>query len=123
MKVVMVNHGDAGSWGGGDSVQIKETAKRLKLRGYDVDIQNSDRPDVEAADIVHIFNCRVHDSFVEQIATCHAAGKKIVVSPIWISLGRALWGSRCTTAVLSKGVEQGEKAIEQDLKNLEEEYE
>ena len=90
MKVVMVNHGTADQWGGGDSVQIKETAKRLIQRGYEVDIQNNDRPEVSDADIVHIFNCRVHSSFVQQIATCQANGKKVVVSPIWISLGRAI---------------------------------
>ena len=66
---------DAGSWGG-EIVFNRRNRKKIELRGYDVDIQNSDRPDVEAADIVHIFNCRVHDSFVEQIATCHAAERK-----------------------------------------------
>ena len=54
MKVSLVNHGTAGEWGGGDSVQIRETAKRLLQRGYEVDIQNSDRPDINKADIVHI---------------------------------------------------------------------
>ena len=42
VKVVLINHGTAGEWGGGDSVQIKETAKRLIQRGHKVSIQNSD---------------------------------------------------------------------------------
>ena len=44
MKVLLVNHGTAGEWGGGDSVQISETAKRLVQRGHQVEIKNSDRP-------------------------------------------------------------------------------
>ena len=93
MKVLLVNHGTASEWGGGDSVQIIETAKRLKQRGHDVDIQNSDRPEVENFDLVHIFNCRVQQSFMQQVTACQQYKKPIVVSPIWISIGRALWGS------------------------------
>ena len=70
------------------------------------------------ADIVHIFNCRVHESFVQQVETCISNGKKYVVSPIWISLGRALWGSRCSTAILGKAMEQGEEAVQRDLEQL-----
>ena len=119
VRVTLVNHGTASEWGGGDSVQIKETAKRLIQRGYKVDIQNSDRPNVINSDLVHIFNCRVYDSFVKQIATCQAAGKPIVVSPIWISIGRALWGSRGTFAVLENAMQEPDKCRKglEDLKN------
>ena len=54
VKVVLINHGTAGEWGGGDSVQIKETAKRLRQRGYEVSIQNSDTPNLEEL-ILHIY--------------------------------------------------------------------
>ena len=115
MRVVLVNHGTAGDWGGGDSVQIKKTAEKLIQRGHEVCIQNSDRPDIKNADVVHIFNCRVFQSFEQQISTSYAAGKPIVVSPIWINLGRALWGSRGTFGILRKGLEYGEKSIENEL--------
>ena len=85
MKAVLVNHGTASEWGGGDSVQIKETAKRLRERGIQVEIQNSDEPEITDADIVHIFNCRVYESFRKQFNTCKKHNKPIVVSPIWIS--------------------------------------
>lgn len=100
MKVALVNHGTAGEWGGGDSVQIVETAKRLRERGHTVTIQNSDRPGIAEVDIVHIFNCRVYSSFYQQVATAHAQGKRCVVSPIWVNIGKAMWGSRSTTAAL-----------------------
>jgi glycosyltransferase involved in cell wall biosynthesis len=118
VHIVLVNHGTASEWGGGDGVQISETARHLAQRGHSVSIQNNDRPDVADADLVHIFNCRVHNSFIQQMATCQAAGKPVVVSPIWISIGRALWGSRGTFGVLSKAVREGEHAARQDLDQL-----
>ena len=118
MRIVLVNHGTASDWGGGDSVQIRETARRLIQRGHEVSVQNSDRPEVGDADLVHIFNCRVHHSFIQQIATCQAAGKPVVVSPIWISVDRALWGSRGSFAVLGKAARDGEAATVQELELL-----
>jgi glycosyltransferase involved in cell wall biosynthesis len=108
MRILLVNHGNADSWGGGDGVQIRETAKRLHKRGHDVQIINSDQPSVREFDLVHIFNCRVHTSFVLQMQTCKAAGVPVVVSPIWVSIGRALWGSRGTMGVLQELTENTE---------------
>ena len=118
MKIVLVNHGTASEWGGGDGVQIRETARQLQRRGHQVSIQNSNRPEVADADLVHIFNCRVHQAFVQQMATCQAAGKPVVVSPIWISIGRALWGSRGSFGILSKAVREGYESVRQDLEQL-----
>lgn len=118
MKVLLVNHGRAGEWGGGDGVQIRETGKRLKQRGYDVTLLNSDTPDARGFDLVHVFNCRIQDAFDQQIASCRAAGVPVVVSPIWVSIGRALWGSRGTVGILQQGIEQGEAAISPFLEQL-----
>ena len=120
MRIALVNHGSASSWVGGDGVQIKETAKRLIQRGHQVNIQNSDKPEIEDVDIVHIFNCRVFPSFIKQVSTCHSAGKPIVVSPIWISIGRALWGSRGSVALLEKAVISKESEMEGAFKALKE---
>lgn len=118
MKIVLVNHGTASEWGGGDSVQIKETAKRLIQRGHQVSIQNSDEPTVKGADIAHIFNSRVSSSFTKQIAKCKEAGVPIVVSPIWISIGKAIWGSRAVYGLLKKGVMEGEDSIKKEMELL-----
>jgi glycosyltransferase involved in cell wall biosynthesis len=118
MKILLVNHGDAGNWGGGDSVQINETAKRLRQRGNQVVVQNSNQPDVGGADLVHIFNSRVQHAFPNQIAACKAQNKPIVISPIWINLGRALWGSRGCLPLLEKAVHEGEAAVERELQLL-----
>ena len=105
MRILLVNHGTAGEWGGGDGVQIRETAKRLAQRGHHVQAINSDQPDARGFDLVHLFNCRVEGSFRKQVASCKEAGVPIVVSPIWISLARALWGSRGTMSVLQQAMD------------------
>ncbi len=120
MNILLVNHGSADSWGGGDGVQIRETAKRLQHRGHTVAIQNSNQPDSRGADLVHIFNCRVQNAFPSQMASCQAARKPIVVSPIWINLGKALWGSRAALPVLQKAVQEGEHAASHQLRLLKE---
>ena len=116
MKILLVNHATASEWGGGDSVQIRETAKRLAQRGHYVEAVNSDKPNVQGFDIVHLFNCRVENSFDQQITSCKQAGVPVVVSPIWISLARALWGSRGTMSVLEQAV-NGESAETESLLN------
>ena len=52
------------------------------------------------------------------MASCKASGIPVVVSPIWISLARALWGSRGSTGVLTQAVAQGEIAAEPLLEQL-----
>ena len=118
MKILMVNHGTASEWGGGDSVQIEETAKILKQRGHKVEIQNADRPNIKDADIVHIFNCRVPNSFIQQVSTCKKACVPVVVSPIWISIGRAIWGSRGSYIAIKNAIAQGNKSLNGEFTKL-----
>ena len=102
MKVLFVNHGGAGDFGGGDAVQMRETAKRLANRGHQVVAVNSDQPDPRGFDLVHIFNCRAPQSFEQQIVACRAHGVPTVVSPIWVSIQQAIWGSRGSMAVVNR---------------------
>ena len=118
MNILLVNHGRADAWGGGDGVQMRETAKRLAQRGHRVALVNSDQPEVAGYDLVHIFNCRVAPSFIQQMQTCLQAGVPTVVSPIWVSIPRALWGSRGTFSVLQKAQQQGAAAAAADLELL-----
>jgi len=118
MKVLLVNHGTAAEWGGGDGVQIRETAKRLRQRGYIVDEVNSDQPRAEGYDLVHIFNCRVQHSFESQIRCCKQVDIPIVVSPIWISLKRAYWGSRGSSSVLTQATNNYDNNAINLLENL-----
>ena len=118
MKILLVNHGKASEWGGGDGVQIKETAKRLRQRGYEVDTINNDVFSACDYDLVHIFNCRVTTSFSKQIESATNSNKPIVVSPIWVSIGRALWGSRASFGILKQFSTCQESQIEDYLLQL-----
>ena len=86
MRILLVNHGSAGEWGGGDGVQIRETGKRLQQRGHDVVAVNADQPDCRGFDLVHLFNCRVEGSFHQQMASCKAAK-----SPLWCHRSGFRW--------------------------------
>ena len=98
MRILLVNHGTAGDWGGGDGVQMRETGKRLHQRGHEVVAINSDRPNVRGFDIVHVFNCRIEASFQQQINCCKQAEVPVVVSPMDL-FSSCPWGSRGTVAV------------------------
>ncbi|MCT0248671.1 glycosyltransferase family 4 protein [Synechococcus sp. CS-205] len=111
MRILLLNHGAAAQWGGGDGVQIAETARQLRLRGHQVEELNSDAPDVAGFDLVHIFNCRFQSSFAAQMQACTRAGIPVVVSPIWLSIARAVWGSRGVHGVLTKAVREGSKSV------------
>jgi len=118
MNILLVNHETASNWCGGDGVQMVETAKRLRQRGHHVDVVNSNSPDVKDFDIVHIFNCRVPGAFPSQVEKCKSFGVPVVVSPIWINLGRALWGSRGSLAILEGLGTAGREEIEARLERL-----
>ena len=117
MRVLLVNHGTAGEVAGMACGGKQETSTS---RGHEVVAVNADRPDVRGYDIVHVFNCRIEASFQQQISCCKDAGIPVVVSPIWISLARALWGSRGTVAVLRQAVTEGEQKAASLLKQLKE---
>ena len=102
MKILFVNHGTAGDYGGGDGVQMRETAKRLAQRGHHVEAVNSDTLDPRGFDLVHIFNCRLPQSLKQQIAACQAVDTPVVVSPIWVSIPKAVWGSRGSMATIEE---------------------
>jgi len=120
MRILLVNHGTAGDWGGGDGVQMRETGKRLQERGHHVELVNADRFNPGGFDLVHLFNCRVHHCFEQQVLSCREADVPVVVSPIWVSIARALWGSRGSVGLLQKAVNEGEHAAQDMLDQLRE---
>ena len=113
MRILLVNHGSAGEWGGGDAVQIRETGKLLGQRGHEV-VGNSDQPDCRSFDLVHLFNCRV-DPFISngQLQGCGSAN---CCFPIWIS--RFVQSGEAAATGLLKAVKQGEAAAEPLLEQL-----
>ncbi len=116
MKILMVNHGVAANFKGGDSVQIRETTDRLYQRGHEVGITNNDQPQTKGFDLVHLFNCREFNAFEKQLVNCETNGIPIVASPIWISIPKAFWGSRATFSAIQDAVSLGSEDNLQRLK-------
>jgi glycosyltransferase involved in cell wall biosynthesis len=108
--VLLLNHADAAGFQGGDGLQMRQTALWLRRWGVEVRLENSDQPDLAGVDLVHVFNCRHLHHFAPQVSAIGEAGIPFVVSPIWIPLAEALWGSRCAEAVLKAIVEQPAEA-------------
>ena len=104
MRILLLNHGDAGEFRGGDAVQIRHTAQWLRRFGHHVEIQQSNSPTCVGFDLVHVFNCRHPEAFRGQMQAVLQQRIPVVVSPIWISLGEALWGSRTAMAVLKQAL-------------------
>jgi len=104
MNILLLNHGKAGEFRGGDAAQIRHTAEWLRRFGHRVTVLQSDRPDCSGFDLVHLFNCRHPGAFQSQVAAAQGQGAPVVVSPIWISLGEGLWGSRTAMAILKQAL-------------------
>jgi glycosyltransferase involved in cell wall biosynthesis len=102
LRVLLLNHGRASELMGGDGVQIAATAEGLRRRGHQVRVALSNQPDTSDVDLVHIFNARTDLALAGQMMAARQASLPIVVSPIWISLNQARWGSIAARAVLEK---------------------
>jgi hypothetical protein len=102
LRILLLNHERAGEMVGGDGVQMEATAKGLRRRGHQVEVACTNRPVVEGMDLVHIFNARTDQALAGQLAASRAAGCPVIVSPIWISLPQARWGSLAARAVLEQ---------------------
>ena len=83
MKVLMLGRSDLFSSGGGDKVQIDNTADELRKLGIDVDIDvSSAKTDFSKYDIVHVFQLDwVLDTYFH-INNAKRVGKPVVFSPI-----------------------------------------
>jgi glycosyltransferase involved in cell wall biosynthesis len=110
LKILLVNHGSAGDFRGGDAAQIRHTARWLERFGHRVVAEQTNQPDCRGFDLVHVFNCRHADAFAAQVDAARQQGLPVVVSPIWIPLGEALWGSRTAMAVLQQAVGEPARA-------------
>lgn len=68
---------------GGDSVQVRNTARELRGLGVEVEITSDPQADTSPYDLVHIFHLtRVHESY-PHFANARARGTPVVVSTIY----------------------------------------
>lgn len=117
LRVLLVNHSRASELVGGDGAQIEATARGLRRRGHQVQVACSDQPSIGEVDLVHIFNARTDRALAGQLAAVRGAGLPVVISPIWISLTQARWGSLAAAGVLER-LQQDPPTGERLLKQL-----
>lgn len=117
MRILLVNHAKAASFSGGDGLQLRQTAHWLRRFGWTVDCVDSDRPACAGYDLMHLFNCRFPAVLASQMQAAQSEGLPVVLSPIWIPLAEAIWGSRTAEATLLECLKQPGRS-DQMLKTL-----
>lgn len=82
MKVLMQGRSELIRSGGGDKIQVENTAKELRNLGISVDISTSDKTDLKPYDVVHVFQLDWTPETYFYALNAKKAGKPLVLSPI-----------------------------------------
>lgn len=82
MKILMFGRHELMEVGGGDKIQIENTAKELRILGIEVDISTSLNTDITQYDIVHIFQLDWTPETYLYAKKAKKYNKPVVLSPI-----------------------------------------
>ena len=82
MKVLMLGRFELLDKGGGDKIQIENTAKELRKLGVSVDIKVGLKNDLQPYDIIHVFQLDWTPETYLYAEAVKKAGKPFVLSPI-----------------------------------------
>jgi hypothetical protein len=72
---------------------MEKTAETLRELGVEAMVSTAPEPDARGFDIAHVFNLRTIDATERQVAALARQGIPIVMSPIYLDISQALWGS------------------------------
>jgi hypothetical protein len=103
MRVLLINTPQSPKLRGGDTVQMEKTAEALRELKIEVKISTAAEPDARGFDIAHVFNLRTIDATERQVAALARHGVPIVMSPIYLDISQALWGSTAVAQIFSGG--------------------
>jgi glycosyltransferase involved in cell wall biosynthesis len=116
LKVLMVNTPQSVKFKGGDTTQIVKTAEALRKMGAEVGESVEAEPDATGYDVAHVFNLRTIAVTPQQVASLRRYGVPVVMSPIYLDPGRALWANRVVRNIF------GATRSEEDLNKLIDEF-
>ena len=85
-RVLFVVRPDASTRFGGDTVLARDNFAAVKALGLDVDMVETDRPDLKGYDVAHVFNVGQPDVCARQLDACEEAGVPVALSPVWLDL-------------------------------------
>lgn len=90
LKILVQNRPDARSNPGGDTVQMDETVRSLRDAGHAVDVSFELRPNLEAYNVVHLFNLtRPIETFI-QARNAREQDKPYTLSSVYWNLDAAI---------------------------------
>jgi glycosyltransferase involved in cell wall biosynthesis len=93
MKALLVNTPASAQFRGGDTTQMVKTAEGLRVLGVETAISTDAEPDARGFDIAHVFNLRTIPATSKQVQALKRTGVPIVMSPIYLNPGYALWAT------------------------------
>jgi glycosyltransferase involved in cell wall biosynthesis len=102
MKVLMVNTPQSPKLKGGDTVQMEKTAEALRQMEVQVVTRTDAEPDGRGFDIAHVFNLRTIEATERQVTALSRYGIPVVMSPIYLEISEALWGSTAVAQIFSE---------------------
>ena len=100
-SVTLALHGGEGATLGGPSVRVPRTAVELENVGVSSSLLSNCADNLPKGEIVHIFNVWPVESCLNLIAQAQNAGKKVVLSPIYLNLSDLDTYSRKVPEILS----------------------
>lgn len=101
MKILMVNTPHSPNMHGGDLVQMRSTAAALREFGCEVVESFDARPDAHGFDLAHVFNLRTIPATEPQVDALRSHGMPVVISPIYLDVSYALWGTRALAHIFN----------------------
>ena len=107
MKVLMVNTPKAPKFKGGDLRQMRETAKALATLQVTVGESFDPEPDATGFDLAHVFNIRTIDATTRQVRHLSRFGIPIVLSPVYLNVSFAHWGTEAVRDTFSTPCSHG----------------
>ena len=110
LKILMVNHPQSARFRGGDTTQMVKTAEALRRMGHAVQESVDAQPDAAGFDLSHVFNIRTINSTPAQVQSLRRSGRPVVMSPIYLNPGVALWAARVTRNIFGSGRSESEMA-------------
>jgi hypothetical protein len=102
MRVLLINTPQSPKLRGGDTVQMEKTAEALRELGVETKVSTAPEPDARGYDIAHVFNLRTIDATERLVSALARQGVPIVMSPIYLDISQALWGSTAVAQIFSE---------------------
>jgi glycosyltransferase involved in cell wall biosynthesis len=116
MRVTLVTHGTESKSIGGPSVRVPRTAAELAGLGIAASLPREHADNFGESQLAHVFNVWPADSCFHAIDRARSAGKRVVLSPIFLNLANIRFAATTFPRIFSEG--NSDKQIESALADV-----